>query len=76
MAMTELECCEDCLMYLANGIEPEPPRLPRAPLIRAIWGTGWLCPTDPTTTFSSAPCEACGETSGGSRHGFCVFYPP
>jgi hypothetical protein len=67
--------CQDCLVFIANGDEPEDSDW-CAELISAHIGrdSGFVCcgDSDQDDEFSWSPCECCGSQLGGSRHQLCV----
>jgi len=76
----EGECCEDCILLLANG-ECGTPEESDAHMqkIRNIWsedevrGMVASCDEDCEGPFSWSPCECCESALGGSRHKFAVL---
>ena len=76
----EIEICEDCLAYFANGEvsdNPEHDRPNIAAEIEAQWpkptdGSFWeianTCSEDCEGSFSWQSCESCGSRLGGNRH--------
>jgi hypothetical protein len=77
IAYEDLDCCEDCLMYLANGDVPEE----RPNLVDDIrkewpsWGTEFdlVIGGDETDEFSWSSCDCCGSRLGGARYKFRVL---
>lgn len=81
----EYSVCEDCLMYIAYGEEPEDPlgrggKNMEAAIERELAGRAghFVAGVDPTEDdeegtgyeeFSWHECELCRSTLGGSRHG-------
>ena len=62
-----VEGCDDCVMFLANGDEPED-RDDLAADIAAQWPGYDLSPTgDGESWFSWSACGVCGCTLGGNR---------
>lgn len=65
-----LEVCQDCAMFIANGELPEDPNL--AQMI--VEGNEKVVPNyfvltfDNDIDFSRKPCNCCGDQLHGSRH--------
>ena len=71
-AVHKMMACTDCLMWVANGDEPEGDTEWNAYKIDAIWPPKQFdlaCgDTENDHDFSWSPCECCGSRLGGSRH--------
>ncbi|WP_443699625.1 hypothetical protein [Pseudomonas sp.] len=83
---TEYSVCQDCLMFIAYGDEPDDGPDLEAAMKREIGDTGGhfstgIAPTeeDPDGSghdeFSRSSCELCNSTLGGSRHGVTLIIP-
>ena len=78
VAYTDLSCCEDCVLFLANGDVSE-----ERPDIEAEIKAQWPDPKydlvlDSAGTydeFSRSECDACGSNLGGARYPFSVLEP-
>lgn len=74
MQSYDLEACQDCILFIANGDEPDDNPHEWSPeLIEAHWPseTYNLCLGGDETTeehFSWRACECCGSRLGGSRY--------
>ena len=78
----EGECCEDCILLLANGEcgtgEESDAQMAR---IQNVWTPEEVqhmcaaCDEDCEGPFSWRPCECCESPLGGSRHRFVVLGP-
>jgi len=73
----ELMACVDCLMFVANGDEPDTDSDGWCPeRIATHLGTdsGFVCCGDSNRDmgFSWSRCECCGSSLGGSRHHLVV----
>lgn len=66
----ELMACADCLMYVANGDEPDDRDIGKAIERHLGDPSGHLCcgDSEKDDEFSWAQCECCGSNLGGSRH--------
>jgi hypothetical protein len=63
----DLWVCDDCVLLVANGDEPED-REGLAEDIAAMWPSAYLVIEDETDEFSYSACDGCGCRLGGSRH--------
>ena len=66
----ELMACTDCLLYVANGDEPEDRDIENDIRTHPGVPSGYLSCGDSENDdeFSYARCECCGSKLGGSRH--------
>lgn len=68
----EGECCEDCMLMIANGDGEQDTAdaiAKRHPIGHAVMA----CAEDCEGWFSWRACEACGSSLGGNRHPFAVL---
>lgn len=70
METIEYSVCRDCLMYVAYGHENE---TMQAHIART--GGHFVPDGHSDNEFSWRPCELCGSTLGGSRHGVSLLIP-
>lgn len=71
----DLEVCERCLAYVANGQDVTGEHAAR---MREQWGDQLrhmvqACPQDCEGWFSWSECDGCADTSGGMRHPAAVL---
>lgn len=72
----EGECCEDCLLYLANGEAEGVDCDTLQAAISARHPVGHpvpACEEDCEGWFSWRECQCCGSQLGGNRHPFAVL---
>ncbi len=60
-----LVVCEDCLLFIANGIDDS---TPPETVSGAENAAGWLMSGSEDLGFSWSPCEVCRRPLGGERH--------
>lgn len=76
IAYEHLQCCANCLVYIANGdVTEERPDI--AEDIAREWDlnkyTLVIGDSEEDSEFSSMECDACGSRLAGSRHDFSVL---
>ena len=60
-----LAVCEDCLLFIANGIDDN---TPQETVSGAENAAGWLMADSEELGFSWSPCEVCARPLGCNRH--------
>jgi hypothetical protein len=67
--------CQDCLLYVANGDEPDDRDIEADIQDYLGHASGLICcgDTENDNEFSWRVCECCGSHLGGSRHELIVL---
>jgi hypothetical protein len=78
----ELNACEDCVMYIANGDVPDDDANGWTPeAVEAAWPskTYHMCVGDGEGSFMWRGCDVCGSRLGGTKYpvvAWCDNTPP